>query len=51
MESAHVSRSVIEDFLAHERLAIVGVSHEPGKGFGNMARRELAKKGYRLESR
>ena len=48
MESAHVSRSVIEDFLAQKRLAIVGVSHEPGKGFGNMARKELAKKGYRL---
>ena len=38
--------SVKEDFLAERSIAVVGVSRT--KGFGNMAFRELKKKGYRV---
>jgi len=41
------SRAVINDFIAQRRLAVVGVSRSGGK-FGNIAYRELKKKGYRL---
>ena len=43
----HSARSVIDDFLGHKRLAIVGVSKD-GSGFGNLARKELARAGYSL---
>lgn len=45
---ATVPRTVIDDFLAQKRLALVGVSHEPDKGFGNAVRKELSGKGYEL---
>ena len=35
-----------EEFLAQERIAVVGVSRS--RGFGNMAFRELRKRGYRV---
>jgi len=38
--------SVKEDFLAERSIAVVGVSRT--KGFGNMAFRELKKKGYHV---
>lgn len=44
---AHVQRSEIDDFLASKRLAVVGVSRS-GSGFGNIARKELAAKGYEV---
>jgi predicted CoA-binding protein len=37
----------IDAFLAEPALAVVGVSRS-GKGFGNAAARELARKGYRV---
>lgn len=37
----------VSAFMACRKLAIVGVSRE-GKGFGNMARKELAARGYAL---
>jgi uncharacterized protein len=40
-------RETIADFLAHRTLALAGVSRS-GKGFGNVVRRELTAKGYRL---
>lgn len=46
-EARPSSRGAIEGFLAHKRLAIVGVSHK-GTGFGNMARKELAARGFQL---
>lgn len=41
------SRAAVDDFLASKSLAIVGVSRS-GKGFGNMAVRELQSNGYRV---
>ena len=41
------TKSTVEDFIAQERLAVVGVSRE-GKKFGNMAYKELKEKGYKL---
>jgi hypothetical protein len=41
------TRADVEDFLACERIAVVGVSRS-GKKFGNMAYRELRAKGYQL---
>ena len=40
------SKRLIDDFLAQPALAVVGVSRS-GKGFGNVAARELRGKGYR----
>jgi predicted CoA-binding protein len=40
-------RTAIDDFLAQDTLAIVGVSRKKSK-FGSMAYRSLKKKGYRL---
>ena len=37
----------IEAFLAESAIAVVGVSRS-GKGFGNVAARELRRKGYRI---
>ena len=42
-----VTRAAIDDFLAHKELALAGVSRS-GQGFGNLARKELAAKGYAL---
>ena len=41
------SKAAVDDFLAQRTLAVVGVSRE-GKGFGNMAHKELKDKGYRV---
>ena len=41
------SRAAIDAFLAHPAIAIVGVSRS-GKKFGNIARRTLRDKGYRV---
>jgi uncharacterized protein len=41
------SRRVVDEFIAQESLAVVGVSRS-GKGFGNAALRELRANGYRL---
>ena len=41
------SKAAVDDFLAQKSLAIVGVSRS-GKGFGNMAVRELQANGYRV---
>jgi len=41
------SRASIDLFLAEPAIAVVGVSRS-GKGFGNMAARELRRKGYRI---
>jgi predicted CoA-binding protein len=43
------SRAAVDNFLASKSLAIVGVSRS-GKGFGNMAVRELQSNGYRVFS-
>jgi predicted CoA-binding protein len=42
-----VSRSVIDDFLAHKRLAFVGASHDPNE-FSASVYRELKRHGYQL---
>jgi uncharacterized protein len=42
-----VSRETINQFLVERTLALVGVSRN-GKGFGNIVRKELAAKGYRI---
>lgn len=41
------TKSVVEDFLSQQKLALVGVSRT-GKKFGNSIRKELAGKGYKL---
>ena len=41
------SKALIDAFLAEPALAVVGVSRS-GKGFGNVAARELRRKGYRV---
>jgi predicted CoA-binding protein len=41
------SKAAVRDFLAQRSLAIVGVSRKKAK-FGNMAFKELKRKGYRL---
>jgi len=41
------TRSAIEQFLAQETLALAGASRRGGK-FGNLARRELARKGWEV---
>jgi predicted CoA-binding protein len=41
------SRAAIDAFLEQPAIGIVGVSRS-GKGFGNLALRELRRKGYRL---
>ena len=41
------SKASIEAFLAEPTIAVVGVSRS-GKGFGNLAARELRRKGYRI---
>ena len=41
------TRADVEDFLACERIAVVGVSRSGGK-FGNSAYRELRAKGYQV---
>ncbi len=43
-----VSRQTIDDFLAQKTLALVGISRDGKKGFGNAVRRELTAKGYTL---
>jgi uncharacterized protein len=43
------SKALIDAFLAEQALAVVGVSRS-GKGFGNVAARELRRKGYRVYS-
>ena len=42
-----VNKSVIDDFIKHKNLAIVGLSRS-GKKFSNMAAKELQAKGYQL---
>jgi uncharacterized protein len=42
-----VSRETIHQFLAERTLALAGVSRD-GKGFGNIVRKELAAKGYKI---
>jgi uncharacterized protein len=44
---ATVDRAVVDDFLAQRTLALAGVSRS-GKGFGNVIRKELTAKGYRV---
>lgn len=41
------SKASIDAFLAEPAMAVVGVSRS-GKGFGNVAARELRRKGYRI---
>jgi uncharacterized protein len=41
------SQALIDAFLSEPAIAIVGVSRS-GKGFGNVAARELRRKGYRI---
>ena len=41
------NKETIEDFISQRSLAVVGVSRG-GKGFGNMAMRELKARGYTL---
>lgn len=41
------SKSNVDDFVAQRTLAVVGVSRQ-GRKFGNMAYKELRKRGYRL---
>jgi prephenate dehydrogenase len=43
-----VPRALIDDFLAQKSLALVGVSRDGRKGFGNALRKELAAQGYVL---
>ncbi len=39
------TKAAVNDFIAQEKIAIVGVSRS-GKGFGNIALKELKGKGY-----
>jgi len=41
------SRAVVDDFVSQRKLAVVGVSRKKMK-FGNMAFKELRRKGYKL---
>jgi uncharacterized protein len=41
------SKASIDAFIAEPAIAVVGVSRS-GKGFGNVAARELRRKGYRI---
>jgi predicted CoA-binding protein len=41
------SKAAVENFLAQERLAVVGISRK-GNKFGNMAYKELKAKGYQV---
>jgi predicted CoA-binding protein len=41
------TKAAVADFTGQEKLAVVGVSRK-GRGFGNMAFKELKQKGYRL---
>ena len=41
------NKETIEDFISQRSLAVVGISRG-GKGFGNMAMRELKARGYTL---
>jgi hypothetical protein len=41
------SKAAVEDFVSQRNLAIVGVSRKRAK-FGNMAMKELRRKGYKL---
>jgi predicted CoA-binding protein len=45
MATYRASFETIEDFLAENRIAMVGVSREP-KGFSRMLFEELSKRGY-----
>jgi uncharacterized protein len=42
-----VARSVVNDFVAQRKLAVVGVSRQ-GRKFGNFAYRTLRERGYQL---
>ena len=42
-----IARRLVDEFVAQEALAVVGVSRS-GKGFGNAAVRELVANGYRV---
>ncbi len=42
-----VTKKIIDDFLSHKKLAVVGVSRKRGK-FGNMVHIDLTKKGYQV---
>jgi uncharacterized protein len=42
-----VARSVVDDFVAQRKLAVVGVSRK-GRKFGNAAYRALREKGYQV---
>ena len=42
-----IAKRLVDEFVAQEALAVVGVSRS-GKGFGNAALRELAANGYRV---
>lgn len=41
------SKSVVDDFVAQQKLAVVGVSRQPKK-FGTYAYKELRKRGYNV---
>jgi predicted CoA-binding protein len=43
-----VTRATIEDFLAQRSLALVGVSRDGRRGFGNAVRKDLGAKGYEI---
>lgn len=47
MSAQLTTRSAIEQFLAHGTIALAGASRKGGK-FGNLARRELAQKGWEV---
>src|SRR3989304_1391455 len=40
-----ISRATVQDFLKQKKIAVVGASRS-GKGFGNIALKELKAKGY-----
>ncbi len=42
------TRVAIDEFLAQRSLALVGVSRDGQRGFGNAVRKELSQKGYQL---
>ena len=42
-----IAKRLVDEFVAQEALAVVGVSRS-GKGFGNAALRELVANGYRV---
>jgi predicted CoA-binding protein len=42
-----VTKKIIDDFLSHQKLAVVGVSRKRGK-FGNAVHSDLTKKGYQV---